>query len=94
MSQLFVVYSSCQYSSEISYSLLHQETLSLYEFCITDNIATKQNVNHNLISIRHEPAKEMIDDSIAGLLADYSLSNVLYISDKCKYLMQSEIINE
>ena len=86
VSELLVVYSSCRYSSDRSYSLL-QEHLPVYQFCMTDHIGFEQNVSHSLTSIRHEPTQKMIDDSIADLLADYSLSSVLYISDKCKYLM-------
>ena len=78
---------SCQRLGSRIYSLLYQQNILVYEFCMTDGEGFLPNVNHSFSSIRLEPPKKMIDRGITDLLDSYSLSNVLYIGDDCKWLI-------
>ena len=84
MSGVIFVYSSCQCFHGITHSLLIEQNISVYEYCMTGDSGGMQNVTHNFFSIRHEPSKKTKDRGIASLLAEYSLSSVLYIGDDCK----------
>ena len=49
-----------------------------------------QNTGDGFFSLRYVPLHNIVERSIADFLSDHYLSNVLYITDSCKYFCESK----